>query len=135
MPPPSFDADREELTVFHVDDEYLFSHYFERDDLFADLREYYDEDAYRFAVPEDEFDDVRERLREAYYEPVVAEELEPYCVVTGKYDEHADVLRESVANWERRGHRFFLMKDDLAVKEALERGATPLEDTEFVLGL
>ncbi len=130
-----FDVDAERLTVFRVDDEYLFSHYFDRQDVFADLSEYYDEEAYRFEVPAGEFEAVRERLEDAYYDPQVVTDLEPYCVVIDKYDEHAAILRESVASWERRGHRFFLLKDDLAVGEALERGAERVAETDFALGL
>jgi hypothetical protein len=132
---PSFDVDATEICVFPVGEEYLFSHYFERDDAFELLQEYYDDDAYRFEIPEAEFDAVRDRLEEAYFEPVVVTDLEPYCVVIDKYDEHAEILKRSVANWERSGHRFFLMKDDLAVTEAVERGATRIEDTDFVVGL
>jgi hypothetical protein len=132
---PSFDVDREEILVFPIDEEYLFTHYFERTDVFEDLSDYYNGDAYRFEVPADEYESVAERLREAYYEPVVVEDYEPYCVVIEKYSEHADILRQSVLNWERRGHRFFLLKSELAVKEALEQGATKLEETDMVLGL
>lgn len=132
---PQFDVDAERLTVFRVDDQYLFSHYFDRQDIFTNLREYYNDEQYRFEVPADEFDSVRQHLEDAYYDPHVVEDLEPYCVVIDKYDEHADILRESVATWERRGHRFFLMTDDLAVGEALERGAERLSETDFVLGL
>ena len=130
-----FDVDAERLTVFRVGEEYLFSHYFDRQDVFADLREYYDEAAYRFEVPAGEFAAVRERLEDAHYDPQVVTDLEPYCVVIDKYDEHAAILRKSVASWERRGHRFFLLKDDLAVREALERGADRVDETEFALGL
>lgn len=132
---PTFDVDPEELVVFEVADEYLFAHYFDRTDVFEDLREYYDEDAYRFAVPAEEFDAVRDRLEEAFYDPVVVTDPEPYCVVIGKYEEHAEILKRSVANWERDGHRFFLMQDDLAAREAVERGATPVAETDFVVGL
>jgi len=55
--------------------------------------------------------------------------------VTGTYDEHADILRESVLTWERRGHRFFVMKDELAVESAIEAGATPVAETEFEAGI
>ena len=48
---PRFDVDSRRITVFRVGDEYLFSHYFERTDLFEDLREYYNEEAYRFPEP------------------------------------------------------------------------------------
>ncbi len=127
-------SDTETIVVFSLDDEYLFRHYFERQDVFRDLSEYYNSEQYRFEVPEEEFETVEQRLREVYYELRVVDP-ERYCVVVEKYDKHAAILRDSVANWERRGHRFFLMKDDLAVEKAVDRGATPLSETEFVLGL
>jgi hypothetical protein len=132
---PSFDVEPEQLVVFEVDDEYFFSQYFEQSDLFEDLRGYYNHTAYRFEVPEEEFDTVREHLEDAYYEPVIMTDLEPYCVVIDKYDEHAEILKRSVATWERQRKRFFLMKDDLAVKEAVERGAERIGNTDFVVGL
>jgi len=132
---PQFDVDAERITVFRVDDEYLFSHYFDRQDIFADLSEYYNEDAYRFEVPTEDFDAVRERLEDAYFAPEIVTDLEPYCVVIDKYDEHAAILKQSVVTWERRGHRFFLVKDELAVKETLEQGAERIAETEFAVGL
>jgi hypothetical protein len=132
---PTFDVGAEPLTVFEVGDEYLFAHYFDRQDVFDDLRDYYNDDAYRFEVPADEFGEVRERLEDAYFEPRVVTDLQPYCVVIEKYEEHAKILKSSVANWERKGHRFFLMKGELAVKEAIERGATPISETDFVAGI
>lgn len=131
----TFDVEAERLTVFRVGDEYVFSHYFDREDVFDSLREYYVPDEYRFEVPVEEFDDVRAVLADAYVEPVVVEDLEPYCVVTERYEPHADVLRNSVLNWERRGHRFFVMADELSVRQAVEDGARRLEETEFVLGV
>lgn len=132
---PTFEVDRDEIIMFEIGDEYLFSHYFDQQDVFEDLREYYNEDEYRFEMPTDEFDTVRERLEDAYFDPVVVTDLEPYCVVIDKYDEHAAILKRSVVTWERQGRRFFLMKDELAVKEALERGATRISETDFVVGL
>ena len=132
---PDFDIDKESIVVFHIGDEYLFSHYFDRQDIFTAPQEYYQDENYRFEVPEDDFESVQQRLEDAYYKLTVVGELEPYCVVIDKYDEHAEILRESVATWERRGQRFFLMKNELAVKEAIERGADRLTETEFVLGL
>lgn len=132
---PTFTVDAEPITIFRIDDEYLFSHYFEREDVFERLQQYYNGDAYRFEVPAGEFDEVSEYLEAEYYEPQVVDDLEPYCVVKEQYTEHADVLRQSVAHWERRGHMFFLMEDETAVAEALEQGATRVEETEFVLGI
>jgi len=132
---PTFDVDPTQLLVFKIDDEYLFSHYFDQEDVFEDLQDYYNDDAYRFEVPTEEFDTVSARLEEAYFDPEVVTDLEPYCVVIDKYDEHAEILKQSVANWERDGKRFFLMKNDLAAKEAVERGATRISETDFVVGL
>jgi len=102
---------------------------------FEQLREYYNEEAYRFEIPAADFEAVRDQLAEEYIEFVVVEDLEPYCVVKEKYSEHADILRDSVLHWERDGQLFFVMKDELSVKEAIERGATLITDTEYVVGL
>jgi hypothetical protein len=93
---PSFDVTPERITVFPVDDEYLFTHYFERTDIFESLKEYYNHDTYRFEVPADEFETVREQLADNYYDLVVVDDLEPYCVVKEAYTPHADILRASV---------------------------------------
>lgn len=95
----------------------------------------YNREAYRFEVPVEEFEDVKDHLQDAYYDLTVVEEIEPYCVVKERYTEHAEILRNSVLHWERGGYNFFLMKDDLSVKEALEPGATKLAETDMVAGL
>lgn len=132
---PDFDVDRDRINVFPVGDAYVFTHYFDRTDLFEALREYYDGDAYRFEVPAAEFPRVEERLLEAYFEPVVVDDPETYCVVKEQYTEHADILRNAVVSWERRGHLFFLMEDELSVQNALDAGARRLDTTEFAFGL
>jgi len=118
-----------------VGDQYLFSAYIDNELVFEKLQTYYNESEYRFELPTDAFETVCARLEDAGFEPREVTELEPYCVVIEKYDEHAAILKQSVATWERRGHRFFLMPDRLAVKDALKRGATALAETEFVAGL
>jgi len=132
---PTFDIEPEEITVFPIEDEYWFSHYFDRTDLFETLREYYNEDAYRFEIPAEAFEEVREDLAEEYIDLVVVKDLDSYCVVIEQYTEYGDILRDSVAHWERQGHVFFLLKDDLSVREAVEHGATRLTETDFVVGL
>lgn len=123
------------VLLFRVGNQYMFSAYIDHEAVFDDLRQYYNDTEYRFEVPLDAYPEVCERLEDAYFDPVEVTDLEPYCVVLEKYDEHAAVLKQSVATWERRGHRFFLLRSDLAVADALERGATRLDETEFVVGL
>ena len=124
-----------DLYVFHLDDEYLFRHYFEVDGAFEALRAHYVRDAYRFEVPADDWSDVEATLRSYGFEPTVVEDPERFCVVIGQYEPHADILRDSVANWTRREHRFFLLSDPLAVERALQRGATLVADSEFEAGI
>lgn len=123
------------ITAFHLGEEYVFANYFERDHLFDRVREHYDGEGYRFEVPEGAFADVRDLLEAEGYRVDVVEDPEPYCVVIEQYTEHADVLRASIAKWERRGHIFFLMRDGRALDEALDLGATPVADTEFEAGI
>ncbi len=132
---PRFDIEAEPITVFHIGDEYIFSHYFEREDIFDTLKQHYNQESYRFEVPEEAVQDVCSLLKEEYFEPMVVEELEPYCVIKEKYTEHADILRLSVAHWERDDTLFFLLPDELTVREAIDKGATPIADTSYVIGL
>lgn len=124
-----------DLYVFEVNDRYLFKQYLDAPELFDALRDFYVRDEYRFEVPADEFDAVAERLRDHGFEPTVVEDPEPFCVCIGQYEKHADILRESVANWTRREHRFFLMRSPFAVEQAVGQGATLVADTEFEAGI
>ncbi|MDX1744336.1 MAG: hypothetical protein R3324_00220 [Halobacteriales archaeon] len=124
-----------DVYVFALDRRYVFRHFFDDADVFGALREHYVDGEYRFEVPVDEWADVADHLREHGYEPTVVEDPEPYCVVIGQYEPHADILRDSVVNWTRREHRFFLMRSPLAVEQAVQRGATPVAETEFEAGI
>lgn len=132
---PTFDTEPETIPVFELDGEYVFSHYFNREDIFDELKDFYNGEKYRFEVPESEFDAVRDRLAEVYYDVEIISDPDSYIVVTEKYDKHAEILKMSVANWERDGHRFFIMKNELSVKQAVEKGATRIEETNFVSGI
>lgn len=130
------DVDREPIYVFRLDHTLVFKHYFELNEVFESLSDYYDDDAYRFEVPDGEWDDVAAILREYYYEPEVVEDVSDFVVVKERYTKHADILKNSVAHWTRRGHNFFLMKEPLWVERAvLEEGATPVSETDFAVGL
>lgn len=53
---PTLDVDPETIYVFAVGDEYYFSHYFDRSDVFDALKEHYNGEKYRFEVPDDDFE-------------------------------------------------------------------------------
>ena len=128
-------SEREPIYVFKVDDAYLFTHYFARADVFSELQMYYVDDEYRFEVPEDDFPGVLEVLEQNHYEPIRVEDIKQFAVVKEEYTEHADILRNSVMHWNRDGYDFFVMQSPQAVEEAVKQGATPIEETDLVLGL
>lgn len=132
---PSFDVDARQIHVFPIDDEYLFTQYFEEESLFTKLQDYYNGDEYRFEVPDEDFVEVATILEDYYYEPVVVEEVSEFGVVKDQYMEHTDILRNSVASWTRDGMRFFLLKDLASVAQAVEQGASRISDTDYVLGI
>lgn len=132
---PEFDVEATRIPVFEISESYLFTYYFEGEDLFEELEGYYDRDEYRFEIPKEAFEEVCRVLAEHFYELDVVEDIEPYCVVKETYTEHAEILKQSVLTWTRRGHHFFLLKDELAVEHAIERGATPVADVDLVLGI
>lgn len=132
---PEFDVEKEPIYVFQIEGTYLFKHYFERTDIFEELREYYEDGEYRFEVPTDEFPAVQDFLESNYYKPIFVDDPAAFAVVKEQYTEHADILRNAVMHWTRDGYHFFIMQDPLAVDQAIEQGATRLEETDLVLGI
>jgi methyltransferase-like protein len=128
-------SEREPIYVFNIEESYLFTHYFARTDIFSELQEYYNDEEYRFEVPEDDFPWVLELLEENHYKPIRVEDIEEFAVVKEQYTEHVDMLRNSVMHWTRDGYNFFVMQSPHAVEEAVEQGASRIEETELVLGL
>ena len=136
---PSFDVDTTEIAAFEVEeaDLYIFSQYFDNDEVFAELSEYYDSEHYRFEVPAGELDQVEALLEEYFYElrRVGPDEIEPYCVVKRKYTDHTDILRNSVYHTSRSDWNVFVMKDRLSAEQALEQGASPLAELDIAFRL
>jgi hypothetical protein len=132
---PTFDADTTEITAFEVTDPdlYIFSQYFEQEEVFAELREYYDSEHYRFEVPTNEIDRVKAVLDDYFYDltRIPPDAIEPFCVVKEKYTNHADILRNSVYHTSRGSNTVFVMQDQLSAEQAVEHGATPLADSEI----
>lgn len=129
---PSFDVDREQVNLFRVEDRYLFKQYFDQDTVFTALRDYYNQDDYRFEVPPDVVEEVKQVLREHMFEPVVVDAPAEFCVVYPKYTDHPDVLfKAAVLQRSKRDKHLFLLKDRLSVEQAVNNGATRLADTDM----
>ena len=129
---PSFDVDREQVNLFRVEDRYLFKQYFDQDKVFTALRDYYNQDDYRFEVPPDAVEEVKQVLREHMFEPVVVDAPAEFCVVYPKYTDHPDVLfKAAVLQRSKRDKHLFLLKDRLSVEQAVNNGAKRLADTDL----
>lgn len=128
---PTFDVDQEQINLFAVEDRYLFKHYFKQDDVFAALRDYYNADDYRFEVPDDAVETVQEVLEDHFFEAVIIHDLELFCVVYPKYQDHPSVLfKASVLQRSTDDAHIFLMKDKLSVEQAINQGATAFADAD-----
>jgi len=128
---PTFDVEQEEITAFEFGQTYLFKQYFDKDDLFQQLQEHYNSDKYRFEVPEGEIADMRQILDNFFYELKIADEPMDYCVVQDKQVDSSDILRNSVANQRQGNYEIYLMKDEISVGQAIEKGATRLEKADL----
>ncbi|EMA43603.1 hypothetical protein [Halococcus saccharolyticus] len=136
---PTFDADTTEINAFKVKDAglYIFSQYFDQEEVFDELREWYDSEQYRFEVPTDEMDRVESFLDEYFYEVtrVATDDIETFCVVKRKYTDHADILRNSVYHTSQGNNTVFVMQDRPSAEQAVEQGATYLADTDIEFNL
>lgn len=126
-PMPTFDIETEEITAFDLGDTYIFKTYFDEDPVYNQLQKYYNQDKYRFEVPERELEEVEQLLDEYYYELEVTDDFEEYCVVAEKETDSSDILRNSVMKKQRGQHEIFVMKDEISVRQAVEHGGDRLE--------
>lgn len=125
-------AGDERVNVFEVDEVYLFKHYFDGEDVFDRLKSYYNNQQYRFEIPEDEFGTLRSFLSDRGYGLTVVDATEGFAVVVKKYTNHPEnIFKESVIRRSVNGYNCFLVKDQDAVEQAVNEGAVPLTTTNF----
>lgn len=131
---PTFDVDRKSINVFEINDTYAFKQFFDQDDLFTQLEQYYNENAYRFELPtKADLNQVDDLLDGYFYDLHVVDNQAPFCVVIDRDKDHSDILRNAVVRYQRGDHYIFLMKDQLSVDQAVEHGATKLRETDLPL--
>lgn len=128
-------ADHTPIYLFPDEGTYYFSHFFDRTDLFDELATFYHGGAYRFEVPASELEEVTVLLEDHWFDPVIVDDISRFCVVKEQYTSHAEILNLSVLHWNRRGFNFFVMRDPLAVDQAVGHGATRIEGTDLVVGI
>jgi hypothetical protein len=69
-------------------------------------------------------------LDDYFYELMVKDFPEEYCVVADEETDTNAILRNSVMSKQRRGHDIYLMKDKLSLKQAVEQGVVQVEQSE-----
>jgi len=125
-------ATNERVNVFEVDEMYLFKHYFDDDEVFHRLKEYYNNQQYRFEIPPSDFENLRSYLSSYGYGLVVVDAVSAFVVVVEKYTAHPEnIFKSSVIHRSVDGYNCFLLRDQDSVELSVEDGATRLTDTEI----
>jgi hypothetical protein len=127
---PCFNIDTEDITAFDFGNRYLFTAYFDENQLFNQLEKYYNRYRYYFKVAEEDLEEVRQILDNYFCKLVVEDSTEEYCVVANEETDTDAILRNSVMSKQRQNHGIYLMKDKLSLKQAVEQRAIQIEKSE-----
>jgi hypothetical protein len=122
-----FDIDKEEIKAFEIDDSYLFKTHFDEEQLFKQLKKYYNRDKYRFEIPEEKLIQVQNTLDNYFYTLSIESTPEDYCIVLDSTADSSTALKNSVLRTQRQQQDILVMKDNLSAKQALRHGATAIE--------
>lgn len=129
---PTFDVEHKEITAFEVGGTLLFKEYFKQDELFDRLKIYYNTDKYRFEIPENKIEEVRQILGNFYFGLSVDDNLDNYYVIADENSDSTELLKNSIMETQQGGEDVYVMKDTLSVKQAIERGAAQLAEPESI---
>ena len=119
---------RKRITIFKLGNLWVFKQFFDNHELFSALLDHYNKDLFRF-----EFKSTGARnnalklLERNGFDYDLVEDLKGYMVQLSKSAKYAQVLKNSVAFKETANERVFLMKDLVAVEEAVGLGAKVYE--------
>lgn len=127
---------RPRVNVFNIGEAYLFKHYFDDEAVYERLKPHYNHRQYRFQIPADEFDEIRDFLEDHGYELTVIEDVGDYVVVVEKYSDHPDnILKRSIMQGSVPDYNYFLMNSKSAVEEMVYAGAERIENTDLEIRL
>jgi hypothetical protein len=116
------------INVFKLGKLWVFKQFFDNEELFDALLNYYNKSQYRF-----EFKSTGARnnalklLERNGFDYDLVENLEGYLVWFPKNAKYAPILKNSVAFKETTNERIFVMKDLAAVEEAVGQGGKIVE--------
>lgn len=123
----SFKIGTEEITAFAFENTYLFTECFDKKQLFNQLKKYHNKYNYCFKVPEGGLKEVKQTLDNYFYELVIEDSPEGYCVVGNEETDTYAILRNSVMSKQPRNHDIYLMNDKLSHKQTIEQGEIRIE--------
>jgi hypothetical protein len=125
-------AGKEQVNVFEVDEMFLFKQYFDGEEVFDRLKQYYNNQHYRFEVPPDDFETLRSFLIEHGYGLVVVDAIKEFVIVVKKYSAHPEnIFKQSVIQRSIDDYNCFLMTDQVAVEQAVSDKATRFTETDI----
>jgi len=124
---------KKQITIFKAGGHWVFKHYFDDRNIFMELVEYYDKDKYCFVLKTlGDRNRALKLLEIRGFVVALVENTREYVVKLNRYRKYGPILKNSVAQIETPEWRIFLMKDQTAVKEALQLGAKIVEvDVKF----
>jgi hypothetical protein len=115
---------KKSITIIKAGSHWIFKHFFKDRETFLELADYYDRDGYRFVLKTPgERNLVQKLLEQRGFAVELVENSRGYVVKLSHKSRYAGVLKNSLAQIETSEWRIFLMKDQNAVKEALQQGA------------
>lgn len=127
-------TNQEQVNAFKINNQYLFKHYFEGDEIFARLRKHYNHNQYRFEVLVEDFEEIKSFLADHGYGLTTVHAVEEYVVVVRKYTEHpGNIFKQSVIQQSIPKYNCFLMTTQSAVEGAVSKTSTakPLTETKI----
>lgn len=123
-------AGLKQVNVFHIGDAYLFKYYFDVEDAYQRVKQYYNIQQSRFEVAASDFEELRSALIDHGYNLDVVDETAPFVVVVRKYTAHPEEIRDrSVAKRSVDEYNCFLMPHETAIEDMVDDGAARLVDT------
>ena len=125
----TFDMDEKEITTFDIDDTFLSKEYFDQNDLFNQLKEYYNSDMCQFEMPEDNLKKVRQILERFFYKLRVVNDPIQYCVLVKQDTNTTELLRNLVLRIQRGSYEIFFIKDKLSMNMTAGRSISRLKET------
>jgi hypothetical protein len=112
------------IMVFEIGKIWTFKYFFGDKEIFKELADHYNRANYRFEFKtRTELEEAQDILRRHGFDIDLAKDLSEYVVKLDKSHRYAPVLKNSVEYTETKNERIFLMKDLVAVEEALDFGA------------